>query len=65
MFDKNAQRSATQSLFMSSIKGFANTAAVAVTFFTVPPVYGRSVDWVVSFTARHYGTEFTDLTRAC
>lgn len=61
MFDKNAQRGAAQSIFMSSIKGFANTAAVAVTFFTVPPLYGRTVEWVSEFTARHYGYEFTDL----
>lgn len=61
MFDKNAQRGAAQSIFMSSIKGFANTAAVAVTFFTVPTLHGRSVDWVSHFTARHYGAEFTDL----
>ena len=56
MFNRNQQRAATQSIFMSSVKGLANTLAVLVTFFTVPAVYSRSVDWVAAFT----GAEFTD-----
>jgi len=60
MFNRDKQRAATRSIFMSSVHGLANTLAVLVTFFTVPAVYGRSVDWVAAFTGAHYGAEFTD-----
>jgi hypothetical protein len=63
MFPKTPQqqRAAARSIFMSSVEGLANTLAVVVTFFAVPPLYGRTVDWVAAFTARHYGAEFADL----
>ena len=61
MFNKQQQRGAAQSIFMSSIKGFANTAAVAATFFSAPPLYSRTVDWVTAFTTRYYGSDLTDI----
>ncbi len=60
MFNPQKQREATQSIFMSSIHGLANVGAVAVTFFSVPAVYSRTVNWVSAFAANHYGAEFSD-----
>lgn len=62
MFNKQEQRGAARSIFMDSIKGFANTAAVAATFFSVPPLFNRTVDWVMAFTSRFYGSDFADLS---
>ncbi len=55
--DKRQQRQATQSIFMSSVTGLANTGAVAVTFFTVPEAYSRTISWVLAFAAARYGHE--------
>lgn len=51
---------ATRKTFMSSLVGLANTLAVAVAFFATPPVYGRTLGWVQSFTARNYGSGYED-----
>ncbi|MGH1351636.1 MAG: hypothetical protein ACRBBN_12650 [Methyloligellaceae bacterium] len=61
MFDPQKQRETTRSIFMSSVHGLANVGAVAVTFFSVPALYSRTVDWVSSFAANHYGAELSDL----
>ena len=57
--DKYSQ--ATQSTFISSVKGMANTLAVAVTFFTVPILFRSTSDWVRAFTVSQYGPDWTDL----
>lgn len=62
MFNKDKHREASQSIFMSSMKGLANTGAVAATFFATPLLYSGSVDWIRSFAATHYGSDWTDIT---
>jgi len=54
-------KQAGQSVFMSSIFGLANTLAVIVTFFGVPPLYGNTVGFVQRFTAQYYGYGLEDL----
>ncbi len=61
MFNSDKHREAGQSIFMSSMKGLANTGAVAATFFTTPIVYSASVDWIVNFAIKHYGAAWADL----
>ena len=61
MHPKSHQNWAAQSIFLSSIEGLANTLAVVITFFATAPIYGRTVDWVIVFTTRHYGAEFADV----
>lgn len=56
MFNKNS----AQSTFMDSIHGLANVLAATVAFFGTGPIYERTIGWVMIFTARHYGAEFTD-----
>ncbi len=62
MFNANKQAQAGRSIFMSSLTGLANTLAVVVTFIGVPPLYGKTIDWVQSYTAANYGYGFEDLT---
>lgn len=62
MLGDNKHREAPQSVFMSSVKGLANTGAVVATFFAVPPLYSGTAGWIEAYTARHYGPEFTELT---
>ena len=56
------QNQAGRSIFMSSVTGLANVIAVVVAFFATPVVYQRTVGWVQSFTANHYGYGFEDIT---
>jgi len=62
MLNRDKHREASQSIFMSSVKGLANTGAVVATFFIAPLLYAQSVEWIRIFTARHYGPEWTDLS---
>lgn len=55
-------KAASQSIFMSSVMGLANTLAVVATFLGAPPLYGRTVGWVQVFTSHHYGTGYEDIT---
>ena len=55
MNSNNKHGEATRNVFMSSIQGLANTLAVVVTFLGTPALYGRSIDWVQTYTASHYG----------
>jgi len=57
--DKHGQ--AGQSIFMGSIKGLANTAAVAVAFFATGPIHTRTADWITDYTAQNYGAGWSDL----
>ncbi len=61
MFDMNKHREAGQSIFMGSMKGFANTCAVGVTFFVTGPIHSQTVGWVTAYTAWHYGAGWEDL----
>lgn len=60
-FNKDKSEAA-KSMFTSSVKGFANVAAVGVTFVTTPLVFELTKGWVHGFTARNYGPEWTDVT---
>lgn len=53
------QKQKAQSIFISSIEGLANTAAVIVTFLFLPIAHGKSVGWVLRFTEEYYGDEFS------
>lgn len=53
---------AGQSIFMSSVQGLANTLAVVITFVGAPPMYSKTIGWVQSFAAHHYGYGFADIT---
>lgn len=53
------QKQKAQSIFISSIEGVANTAAVIVTFLFLPIAHGKSIGWVIWFTQEYYGDEFT------
>jgi hypothetical protein len=61
MYPKSPQNSAAQLVFMSSVYWLANLLAFIAAFLGTPPIYGRTVDWVIVFTTRHYGAEFADL----
>ena len=50
-----------RSVFMGSVKGLANTVAVAAAFFGTPPAYNASIGWVQEFAYRHYGAGLTDV----
>jgi len=65
MKSPNSYKQAGQSVFMSSIMGLANTLAVAVTFFGVPPLYNKTVPYVQSFTANYYGYGLEDIVALC
>ena len=60
--NSNNQSEAARSIFMSSVKGLANTGAVAAAFFLTPLLYGQSVGWIRDFTVRYYGHELAGLT---
>lgn len=62
MFDKDKQREAGRSIFMSSVVGLANVLALVAAFFATGPIYTRTVGSVVDFTTAHYGPDFTDIT---
>ncbi|MGC8202506.1 hypothetical protein ACP2AV_07355 [Aliiroseovarius sp. PTFE2010] len=53
---------AGRSIFMSSIRGLANTLAIVVTFFGAPPLYSKSVGWIQAFAVSHYGYGVEDAT---
>ena len=55
----------TQSVFIQSAKGLANTLAVAVTFFGTPPLYNATVRWVADFTTYNYGAGLDDFVSFC
>lgn len=61
MFNSAHQNEAARSIFMSSIKGFANTGAVAVAYVLTPLLYAESVGWIRAYTAIHYGRDLVDL----
>jgi len=52
---------ASQSIFMSSVTGLANTLAVVATFIGAPALYGKTIDWMQRFTAINYGYGLEDL----
>ena len=56
------QNQAGRSIVMSSVTSLANVSAVVVAFFATPVAYQRTVGWVQSFTANHYGYGFEDIT---
>lgn len=60
MFGNKQQNEAGRSVFMGSINGLANTAAVVATFFGTPLAYRASEDWIAAFVARHYSPDLTD-----
>lgn len=55
---QNQQKKKAQSVFMSSIELFANTAAFVVTFFALPLAHDKSVGWVMMFTRQFYSEDF-------
>lgn len=61
MFGSSSEKEATRSIFLSSVKGFANTGAVAAAFFVTPILYDASVGYIRTFTVDHYGPAFADL----
>ncbi|MEQ8328103.1 MAG: hypothetical protein RIE84_11325 [Parvibaculum sp.] len=60
MFNNKQQSETGRSVFMSSVTGLANVAAVVTTFFATPLAYNFTEDWISGFVARHYGYGFTD-----
>lgn len=65
MFDMNKHRAAGQSIFMGSMKGLANTVAVAVAFLATGPIHSETVGWINDYTARQYGTGWEDIVSFC
>ena len=61
MIGNNKHKDAGQNLFLKSVFGLANIAAAAIAFLVTPPAYGKSIDWVQSYTAQHYGAGLEDL----
>ena len=61
MIGNKNQKAAGQSIFVSSLFGLANTLAVIATFLGVPPLYGKTVGWVQSYTTAQYGGGLEDL----
>lgn len=61
MLRPDTHREAGQSIFMSSMKGLANTGAAIAAFLLTPWAYSESVGPVQAFTARAYGYGFEDL----
>ena len=61
MLGSSNEKDATRSIFLSSVKQFANTGAVAVAFLATPILYDLSVGYIHVFTIQHYGSAFADL----
>lgn len=61
MIGNKNQSEAGKALFLSSIFGLANTLAVVAAFIGTPPLYGRSIGWVQTYTTQHYGYGLTDI----
>tara|TARA_A100001391_G_scaffold153410_2_gene111241 strand:- start:14945 stop:15241 length:297 start_codon:yes stop_codon:yes gene_type:complete len=55
-------KEAAKSVFVRSINGLATTLAAVITFLGVPPLYGKTVGWVQTYTAQNYGTGWEDVT---
>lgn len=60
MFNPNDHRQKRQQVFMGSVEALANLLALLTTFMATPEVYGRTVDWVVSYASARYGAGFED-----
>lgn len=61
MLGLDKHKDAGQSIFMSSVKGLANTGAFGASFFLTPFFYSETVDWIKRFSDRHYGAGWDDL----
>ncbi len=55
---QNQQKQKAQSVFMSSVELFANTAAFVATFFALPLAYDKSIPWIMRFTEHYYTEDF-------
>lgn len=60
MVEHQNHATAGKNIFMSSVKGLANTVAVVVTFFGAPVLFDRSIGFVQNTTRQVYGTGWTD-----
>lgn len=61
-FNPHDHHGKRQQVFMSSVEWLANLFALLATFFLTPEIHGRTVDWIVNYTASRYGAGFEDLT---
>lgn len=62
MFNKDKQKAASQSIFVGSAQGLANTIAVAVTFFGAGPLYSSTVKFIEEYAYSSYGTFMGDIS---
>jgi len=60
MFGNKQHNEAGRSVFMGSVNGLANTAALIATFFATPLAYRATEAWIASFVVRHYSPGLTD-----
>ena len=61
MLKTKDHREAGKSVFVGSVKGLANFAAVGVAFIATPQAYGLTIDWIRAYTAANYGYGWTDI----
>ena len=62
MGPKGKYGQASQSIFMSSMIGVANILAVVAAFIGSPWLHSKTIGWVQSYIANHYGYGFEDIT---
>jgi len=48
-------------IFMQTLLWLSNLLAIVITFFAAPEVYNRSISFVFTFTAQHYGAGYEDI----
>jgi hypothetical protein len=49
--------------FLTAVEWLAILLAIMTAFLLTPEVYGRTVNWIVNYTAARYGMGFEDVTR--
>ena len=53
-----------RSLYEKSIHLIANMSAVAAAFFATGPLYSFSIEWILNFSTKHYGSGMDWLVEA-
>ncbi|MEM9054522.1 MAG: hypothetical protein AAGB16_04275 [Pseudomonadota bacterium] len=53
---------AGKSMFMGSVNALGNVLAFIAAFLATPPAYSSTIYWVQTYTARHYGYGYEDIT---
>ena len=50
-------------VYQTSVSLVANALGIGVAFFATGPAYNLSIDWVLAFSAQHYGPGWDDFIK--